>query len=211
MIAFLHTSKIHINRFENLVRKFDKKINVKHYVNNDLLVYALKNNSLHKDGFEKELLTIKSDAPQLIICTCSTYGEECDKRNDVERIDLPIANFLVKNYKKIGIAFTVNTTKKISEEMLINEAKLINKTIEIVSIDCSSSWKYFENDEFDNYELTIANKINTLASQVDVIFLAQASMEDAKKHLINLNKEVFSSPEFGVKSYLNKLKTTKLW
>ena len=59
MICFLHTSEVHIERFENLVRKFNKKIPIKHYVNNDLLKYALTNNKLDIDNFNQQISIIK--------------------------------------------------------------------------------------------------------------------------------------------------------
>ena len=37
MIAFLHTSPIHIETFEKLVRKLDKNVEIKHFVNEKLL------------------------------------------------------------------------------------------------------------------------------------------------------------------------------
>ncbi|MGL1887704.1 MAG: hypothetical protein OCD76_14400, partial [Reichenbachiella sp.] len=48
----------------------------------------------------------------------------------------------------------------------------------------------------------IAANIEILTPKVDVIFLAQASMEGAKKHLTHLSKEVLSSPEYGMKELM---------
>nr|WP_320000578.1 hypothetical protein [uncultured Draconibacterium sp.] len=45
-----------------------------------------------------------------------------------------------------------------------------------------------------------------MESKVDVIFLAQASMEGAKKYLKQIKKEVLSSPEFGISELIKKQK-----
>lgn len=204
MIAFLHTSKVHIDRFENLVRKFDQTITIKHYVNEDLLSYAFKNGTVDTKNFEQEISTIKKEKPSLIICTCSKYGEECNITNNVKRIDYPIAEFLVSTYTKIGLIFTAKSTERVSKNILEQVANHQNKKIEIINCDCSNAWVHFENNDINEYEKTIANTIKKMASTVEVVFLAQASMEGAKKHLTDIKQDVFSSPEFGIKSYLKK-------
>jgi len=202
-IAFLHTSNVHVQRFENLVKKFDKNIQTRHYVNENLLSYALKNNQLDSKGFNDELQNIKKTNPNLIICTCSTYGEECDG-NDIKRIDFPIANYLVSKHKKIALVYTASSTERVSSNLIQRIANNKNKEVEILTCNCSESWIHFENNDFEKYEKTIASKIKKIATKADVVFLAQASMEGVKKHLPNLGIEVFSSPEFGIKNYLNK-------
>ena len=204
MIAFLHTSGVHIERFDKLVRKFDTNTPIKHFVNADLLKYALQNKTLNINGFQKEIVAIKKENPELIICTCSSYGSVCNETNNVKRIDFPIADYLVSNYTKIGIAFTAKSTEKVSAELLQQIANNQKKNIEIIAFDCTKYWKYFENNNIKKYENKIAKKIKKLAPNVDVVFLAQASMEGAKELLLGIKQTIFSSPEFGVKSYLNK-------
>lgn len=204
MIAFLHTSNIHIDKFEKLVRKFNSDVPIRHFVNADILTYALKEGKTDSDSFKNEVLKIKNQNPDLIICTCSTYGEECDKNNVIERIDEPIAKFLVSNYTKIGLAYTANSTKKVSENLILNISKKHKKNIEIVDCDCSSSWKYYETNDFENYAKSITKKIKSIENDVEVIFLAQASMEGCMNYLKDFSKKIYSSPEFGIKEYLTK-------
>jgi len=204
MIAFLHTSNIHIDKFEKLVRKFNSDVTIKHFVNADLLNYALKNGKTDIKSFQKEVFKIKNENPDLIICTCSTYGKECDKTKDVERIDEPIVKFLVSNYTKIGLAYTANSTKEVSKNLILNMAKKRNKDIEIINCNCCSSWKHYETNDFENYAKSIAKKIESIENDVEAIFLAQASMEDSKGYLKDFSKKIYSSPEFGVKEYLTK-------
>jgi len=126
----------------------------------------------------------------------------CDETNNIKRIDFPIASYLVTNYTKIGLVFTAKSTEKVSRNLLNTVANHQEKEINIINCDCSEAWIHFENNDMNAYETTIANKVKKTATKVDVIFLAQASMEGAKKHLNSINKRVFSSPEFGIKSYL---------
>jgi len=139
MIAFLHTSSIHIEKFENFVRKLNKDVEIKHFINEDLLSAALDNGVADTQSFSEEVSRMKALQPELIICTCSTYGEECDKNDAIERIDQPIAAYLVANFKKIGLAFTANSTKEVSKNLLLRLAKEKNKEVDIIDCDCSSS------------------------------------------------------------------------
>ena len=210
MITFLHTSSTHIQRFEKLVRKYANNIVTKHFVNEDLLQYAQVNEELDLVGFEKEILEIKKSPVELIICTCSTYGAVCKNFENVFRIDQPIADYLVSRYTTIGLVFTVGSTKEVSQQLLIQTAYLQNKRIEIIEFDCTDSWQYFERGNLELYEKNIAKRIKKYQSKVDAIFLAQASMEGAKDYLKELEIEICSSPEFGMKTFLKKIKNKKL-
>ena len=209
MIAFLHTSEIHIDRFEKLVRKYDRTIPVKHFVNEKLLETALSKGKTDVKSFRNEIELIKKEKPSLIICTCSTYGEECDNDSIIYRIDKPIVEYIVQNFKRIGLVYTAESTKKVSKNLLLKVSSELNKQIEISNCDCSQYWPYFERKDIEGYEKGIAKKIELLESKVDVIFLAQASMVGAKKYLKQIKKEVLSSPDFGINKLLNKYKSSK--
>ena len=204
MIAFLHTSDIHIERFDKLAKKFDQGIEVKHFVNEDLLDFAMKEGVTDDQGFASVVQSIKNEKPDLIICTCSTYGEACNQSNEVERIDRPVVEYLVSNYKNIGLAFTAKSTQRVSYDLIVKTARQQNKQVKIVDCDCSSAWVHYEHKDFDQYARTIAQQIKAYETKVDVIFLAQASMENAKEYLSNFTKEIYASPEFGVRSYLQR-------
>ena len=201
-ITFLHTSKVHIKRFEKLVRKFNQYIVIEHYINEPLLTMVMLTGQVDKVSFDKTIQKIKQDNTGIIICTCSTYGELCDETQNVYRIDKPIGKYIVANFSKIGIAYTVHSTKVVSQRLIENLANAIQKPVEIVEIDCQSSWQWFEKGDLERYELEIVTQIKKLANDCEIIFLAQASMEGTAKYLKNEDYRIVSSPEFGVKKYL---------
>ncbi len=208
-ITFLHTSNSHIERFNGIVEKMDTSIKVKHYVNEELLEAAQKTGKVDKEGFKNELNRIRKGENKFIICTCSTYGDLCDERENTYRIDQPIGGYIVLNYSTIGIAYTFDSTREISKELIEGLANKNGKSIRIVEIDCSHCWNWFEKGNLEKYELEIANQIQTKADNCEAVFLAQASMQGAKNHLTNEKYQVLSSPEFGVKTYLELVKNQK--
>jgi len=203
MIALLHTTHVLKDRFESLIKEINESIAIKHYIYEDLLTYALSKGETDSSSFEQYVADIKKENPQLIICTCSSYGEESDRLEDIQRIDRPIAEYLVNNYQKIGLVYTTTSTKAISERLLWNSAKKINKDIEIVSCDCSTHWQHLNAGNIQAYYEGIATSINSIEDKTEVIFLAQASMEGVKKHLTT-DKEVCTSPEYGISTILSQ-------
>lgn len=204
MIAFLHTLNSSIDKFDALVKKYASDQEVKHFVNEAILTNALETGETDYVGFDAAVEKIKEEQPELIICTCSSYGEASDKRGDVLRIDRPMAEYTVGNYSRIGLAYAAASTRVASANLLMNAAKSIGKTIEIVDVDCTQAWAHFQEKDMVQYATSIAHTIQDNATRVEAVFLAQASMEGAKAYLEELKIEVLASPEYGVKQLLKK-------
>lgn len=204
MIAFLHTISANVDKFELLAQKYAPGVQVKHFVNEAILTNALKNGKPDCEGFNAEVDKIKALNPTKIICTCSTYGDACDRTVDIERIDEPIVSYIVSKFKKIGLAYTASSTRTTSEDLIKTCATVQGKDVEIFAINCTDAWPLYEQKNQVQYNKKIAGSIKEQASNVDVVFLAQASMEGASEFLQNIGVEVLTSPEFGVKSYLMK-------
>jgi len=206
MIAFLHTSSIHIQKFTDLVRKYSPTIETEHFVDESLLKTAMQTGKIDELNFAKTVQSIQGKSPDMIICTCSTYGEACETLTGIERIDMPIARYLVSNFSKIILAYTAISTRDVSRCLLESVAEKIGKNIEIVESDCTSSWQYFLENDMENYHKEIFGKVTDIYVKGSAIFLAQASMEGARKYFVDEKIEVFSSAEFGVREYLKELK-----
>lgn len=204
MITFLHTAQVNVQRFEKLVRKYDSGIEIRHVVNEDLLRYALANGTADLSAFSQTANKIKGKDHGLIVCTCSSYGEACDQVGEIERIDRPVVEYLVKKYERIGLGFTVKSTEAISRQLIEESARNIDKTVEVIPIDCTTCWTHLEKGDPEQYAKSIADIIRNEHNACQAIFLAQASMENAKNYLTDFDKEVMGSPEYGVIHYLDK-------
>lgn len=78
MIVFLHTSPVHIKRFNNILKTLHFKGEVQHVVNESLLEFTTHNEEIDAIGFKNQINEIKRrfDANK-IMCTCSTYWRNC--------------------------------------------------------------------------------------------------------------------------------------
>lgn len=205
MITFLHTSPLHVDRFEQLVRKYHSTIPIQHVVKESILETALVTGQLDEISFLRTIREIKQTNPTQIICTCSTYGQLCDQLPNIERIDQPIAHHIVANYSTIALAYTAESTRAVSLDLLQKTAQQQGKNIRIVECDCTHCWSYFEANDLKRYEEEIAKTIRVKTNEAEVVFLAQASMDGAIQYLEDLEQVVVSSPEYGVKHFLQLL------
>ena len=205
MIAFLHTSPVHIERFDKICKNLNPTLQIQHFVNEGLLENALKNGFVNDQELKKQIDLIESHKPQIIICTCSTLGEACSPFTSVKRIDEPVITHLVENYQTVLLVYAAHSTKEISEQLINKVALSQNKTIEIVACDCTSSWTYFKQNDFKSYSESIAETIRKTNITNAAIFLAQASMDGVPSELPELKDSIFTSPYFGVRHYLKEL------
>ena len=201
-LAFLHTSQSHIEKFDHILNSLGSNIKQKHYIKSELIDYAIKNNKTDSINFKNIIDKIKLDKPDFIICTCSTYGEEAEKYDNVFRIDKPICEFIVNNYSKMGLVYTAKSTASISKKLLEDISKNNSKKISIIDCDCSEQWIHFEKNNIKEYEQNISNSIKKIEKNTDVIFLAQASMDGVKKILTNFKIDILSSPRYGVEQII---------
>lgn len=202
MIAFLHTLSANVDKFDKLVTKHAPEAEVKHYVNKKLLQDALATGEADYIGFNAEIEEIKKDNPTLIICSCSSYGEACDRRSDVERIDQPIVEYMLRKYNTIGLAYAASSTRNTSADLILTTATALGKEVNIIDINCTDAWQSYLDNNHEEYASKIAEQIMKQSSEVDVVFLAQASMEGAKEYVNGDAIEILASPDYGVKSYL---------
>lgn len=204
MIAFLHTLSANVDKFDNIVKKYAPDAEIKHVVKEALLHDALANGVADYKSFNEEVEKIKSLEPEMIICTCSSYGEASDRRDDVMRIDRPIVEYILSKYSKIGLAYAASSTRDISADLLRNTAKAMGKKLKVVDIDASDAWPFYLESKFEDYVKRIAEHITEYTDQVEVVFLAQASMETAKEYVKDSSIEILSSPDYGVKKLLSQ-------
>lgn len=204
-IAFLHTLSANEHRFEQIVRSLMPTIDAAHFVDEELLRTALRDQQADATAFAGLVDDIRSQKYDHIICTCSTYGELCDTSDQVYCIDRPIAEEIVRTYTKIGLAFTAASTRDISRRLLEDIAAEQQKKIVLEELDCQHCWPHFVAGDQTAYVTEVAKTIEQTAGDCEVVFLAQASMEGAKALLEAMPFAVASSPDFGVAALLKQI------
>ncbi|PKF80364.1 amino-acid racemase [Vibrio sp. vnigr-6D03] len=201
-IAFLHTSPVHIDTFNTLIRKHAPNLKTTYSVREDILKEATVNgvNANVAKSTEEEIRKLAAQS-KLTICTCSTLGGVVEKAallHDLNaiRIDRAMADAAIK-YDNVLVLAALESTLLPTEE-LMNQSCC--NTLAVPNIEYQlipNAWECFMKGDSEGYFDLIARTLLAKEDQFDAIVLAQASMAGAlstKPYSI----PVLSSPELGI-------------
>lgn len=207
-LGLLHTSAVHIKTFDDLLSKKNIDLKLVHLVNEDLLEHHQNLGFVDAElanKIELEVTKLAKDA-SVIVCTCSSIAQAAvdlaPKYNlPILRIDKPMAQKAVSLGVRIVVLAALKSTIKTSLEIVEATIKENNSQAIAVAKVCTGAWRYFEAGDYPKYYQKIANCIDDLAQNADVIVLAQASMANAKNYS-KASIPILSSPELALEAAL---------
>ena len=94
----------------------------------------------------------------------------------VLRVDQPMADKAVQTGTRIGVIATLPTTLEPTADLIQRRAAKANKQIQLVSRLCAGAFDALMSGDGAKHDVIVAGALKELASDVDVIVLAQASM-----------------------------------
>lgn len=211
-IGFLHTAGVHVATFEGLVRAADADVACVHEVEPDLLERA------RRDGPTTEIAAsilamlerLVAQGTDVVVCTCSTLGPLAEALADrvsvpVLRVDRPMARAAVETGSRIAVVAALESTFEPTRALLTDEARRRGLSPTIVDVCVPQAWAAFESGNSDGYLRQIADAARSVAADVDVIVLAQASMMGAAAACNDLPTPVLASPVLAVRHALSQL------
>lgn len=150
----------------------------------------------------------------IILNTCSSVGEVVDiARQLIEtpivRIDEPMANEAVSKYQIIGVLATLPTTLEPTTRLLKWQAARQGKSISIISGLASGAYQALISGSPKKHDSLVVEAASKMATQTEVIVLAQGSMARMEKSLAErTGKPVLSSPRSGLVAIKSMLEDT---
>jgi hypothetical protein len=152
--------------------------------------------------------------PAVILCSCSTYGGCVEAMapftsNRIIRIDRPMAEHAVAMGSRIGLAAALESTLTPTRELLESVAENSSKKIQIKELLCSDAWAYKQKGDSEAYISKIAQYLENVAGDLDVIVLAQGSMAPAAERLKHLGIPVLSSPRLAIEKVAQICRETR--
>lgn len=213
-IAFLHTSDVHIEPFQNLMAELAPKLKARHIVDESLLIAARREGITGriKNEIDTRMRECAATGAAVVACTCSTiggsaensgYGSDAGQRFVSMRIDRAMADQAVRAGARILIVAALQSTLEPTQLLVLDSAEKIGKTPEVALLYVTEAWPLFESAEFDAYRNLIARDIEASWLDYDVIVLAQASMAGARKLCGGVVIPILSSPETGVRAAID--------
>jgi hypothetical protein len=211
MLAFLHTSPVHVATFDRLICQLAPDLPVRHEVRQDLLEAVVREGAISDEvrlATRAALIALASAGAKVIVCTCSTLAGLAEESSPpgatVLRIDRPMAERAVASGRRILVAAALASTLSPTTELLRQVARESRRTIALVEVFCEGAWPLFEASDLPAYAARIAKVIEREARSGDMIVLAQASMAPASALLVHLDASVLSSPRLGVEVALTR-------
>lgn len=148
----------------------------------------------------------------LILVTCSSIGPATEAAAamvdvPVVRVDLPMADAAVAAGPRIGVAATLPTTLEPTADLIRRRAALAGKPIELTTRLCAGAFEALMSGDAARHDAIVSAALTELATAVDVIVLAQASMARVAQGLDKnmVATPILASPRMAVQHVAQRL------
>jgi aspartate/glutamate racemase len=141
-----------------------------------------------------------------IVVTCSSLGEAADALRPLVpvplfRIDRGMAAAAVAQATRIGVLATLSTTLGPTSRLIRAEAAGAGRDCTVIDQVCAGAFEQLMAGDRAGHDERVRSALRELATQVDIVVLAQASMAGALTSAEPTGVPVLTSPELGV-SYI---------
>ena len=209
-LGLIHTSATLVPVFQELVEKHlkGKDIQVFNIVDDSLIKNTIERNALTSDTARRVVDYVGSAeaaGADYILVTCSSIGPAVETAATlasvpVLRVDQPMADEAVKMGSRIGVVATLATTLEPTSDLVRRRALVAGKEIEVTSRLCEGAFGALMGGNPEQHDQMVAHALKDLATKVDVIVLAQASMARVVGQLSDADKKVpiLASPDIAM-------------
>ncbi|MET3934686.1 aspartate/glutamate racemase family protein [Arthrobacter sp. OAP107] len=209
-IAILHTSFVFVSVepvINNLIAELIPDAEVMHFVDSDVLATVQRENGISRKSEERMIhlaQAAEAAGADIIFSACSSLGPALDvaARNvhtPVIKIDEAMALRAASEGTRIGVLATVPTTLGPTSDLIQAKADKMGRNITIEQRLCEGAFAVLMAGDRDKHDSMIIEQATDLAGNVDLIVLAQASMNRLAPVLQEkTNLTVLSSPRMGV-------------
>lgn len=202
MLALLHTSPLHIPVFDALRQEHHQDLELRHFVDEELLSRARREGTEAVAGdVRKALHQAVADGARAVLCTCSTIGgvaEEAAAEAGVPvlRVDRPMAAAAVAEGARVVVLATVESTLGPTSSLIEDEARRAGRPVEVRTRLVEGAWELFDAGDVDGCARLVAAVADEV-TDADAIVLAQVSIAGAQRS-VTTSVPVLSSPGPGL-------------
>lgn len=207
-LAFIHTSHVLIPTFSALARQELVGVKYFHMVDESLIQNTISAGHLTETTTRRLIQLIGSaheGGAGAVMVTCSSIGPAIPiarKMYDfpIFRIDEAMALKAVHAAMRIGVAATLKTTLEPTVTLLEEKAAEENRKVEVLECLCNGAFEKVVSGDTEGHDRMVSQALLSLAKDVDLVVLAQASMARVVSQLPReaLQVPVLSSPELAI-------------
>lgn len=208
-VAVLHTSFVFVTVepvINELIGELMPEAEILHFVDSDVLATVVREQGISADS-ERRMVHLAQAAEaagaDVIFSACSSLGPTLDAAQaavgvPVVKIDEAMA-IEAAAYDRVGVLATVPTTLGPTSDLIAARARDTGREPVIVQRLCPGAFDVLMGGDRDGHDRMVIEQATQLAAEVDVIVLAQASMQRLKERLgTETGLPVLSSPRPGV-------------
>jgi Asp/Glu/hydantoin racemase len=138
-----------------------------------------------------------------VLVTCSSVGRVVDEvakkmKIPVWRVDRAMADRAVLLGSTVGVLATLPTTLVPTTELVEAAAREAGRVVSVIPRLCEGAFAALGNGDRDRHDAIIAEELERLAADVDVVVLAQASMARVAAQRPVAGAPVLSSPRLAM-------------
>jgi Asp/Glu/hydantoin racemase len=206
--TLIHTSPVLAPVFAALCKQHLPGATIFHMVDESLIRDTIAHNKLRKLTIRRLISMIESAeaaGATAVMVTCSSIGPAASlaqKLFDIPvfRIDDAMAEKAVASGGRIGVLATLRTTLDPTLALLAEKAESAGRSVEIVEGLCAKAFDAVLSGDTETHDRIVSEALLQMASKVDVIVLAQASMARVLNNMPpgSVSIPVLSSPELAV-------------
>jgi Asp/Glu/hydantoin racemase len=209
-VAVLHTSFVFVSvepAINDLISELLPEAEVIHFVDSDVLATVIKEQGISPASEVR--MTRMAEAAEaagadIIFSACSSLGPALDVAAEhvsipVLKIDEPMAVEAVTRASRIGVLATVPTTLAPTSDLLKQKAEELGRDVEVRQQLCEGAFDVLMSGDRQRHDDMVSEQAAGLAEDVELIVLAQASMNRLADRLAEeTGIPVLSSPRRGV-------------
>lgn len=208
-VAVLHTSFVFVTVepvITDLITEMLPDAEILHFVDSDVLATVVREQGI-SPASEARMVHLAEAAEaagaDVIFSACSSLGPTLDAAQravavPVVKIDQAMAKEAA-TYDRIGVLATVSTTLGPTSDLITSRAADLGRTPEVIQRLCPGAFDVLMAGNRAAHDAMVAEQARDLAPHVDVLVLAQASMQRLVGRLCEeTGLTVLSSPRLGV-------------
>jgi len=216
-IAVLHTSLLFINPdsvINEYFAEFAPDAKVLHFVDSDVLAAVVRDGEVSPASTQRMVhlaQAAESAGADVIFSACSSVGPAVDVARrlvsvPIVKIDDAMTASAVETADAIGVLATVPTTLPPTRALVEEKARAGGRDITVQERLCEGAFSVLMSGERDRHDTMVLDGARALATEVDAIVLAQASMARLAPMIAEaVGKPVLSSPRSGAEDAVRVL------
>ncbi len=183
-LGLIHTSATLVPIFQQLCKTHLPEVDVFNIADDSLIKDVIKRGELTPRTARRvveHVASAEAAGADFIMVTCSSIGRAVETAAGlatvpVLRVDQPMADQAVQTKSRIGVLATLPTTLEPTADLLQRRALKAQKKVEIVSRLCAGAFDALMGGDAGKHDRMVGEALQELASRVELIVLAQASM-----------------------------------